>query len=86
MMSVVVSRVETDENRTDGYLAWKMIIDSPIGALEAQHPDELQSITSTIIVEFPVAYPFVPPVIHCTDNVEHPFLGEGNRIPFKRLR
>ena len=39
-----------------------------------------------MLVEFPPNYPFIPPVLYCSDSTQHHFLGERNMIPFNRLR
>merc|ERR1712032_495347 len=72
-MNLSITRVDNS-----GRISWKLSHDSPI--------DDLQAIHSTIIVEFPAEYPLKPPVIFCSDSTQHPFLGEGNIIPFRRLR
>ena len=34
------------------------------------------------IIEFPPGFPVFPADIYCTDDVDHPFLMAGNRVPF----
>ncbi|CBY41421.1 unnamed protein product [Oikopleura dioica] len=83
-LNLTVTRANGYEN---GYIAWKVIHESPID--DNKNPDEsteMQSIKSTIIVEFTDEYPFKPPVLFCSDSTQHSFLGEGNRISFNRLR
>ena len=79
-MNASVSRI-SDGN----YLAWKVKIVSPLGSIRDREPNKSQ-VESTIMVEFTADYPFRPPILYCTDSVNHPFLGEGNRIPFTRLK
>ena len=81
-MNMSVTRVDNN-----GLISWKLTHDSPLD--DIVHPDgstEPTSVKSTIIIEFPREYPFKPPVVFCSDNTQHPFLGEGNIIPFNRLR
>jgi len=58
-------------------VAWTMTIHFPRGTKIEM---------SNVIIKFPVDYPHSPPVLYCTDNIDHPFLGLRNFIPFKRLR
>ena len=81
-MNMEVTRVDNNGN-----ISWKLSHDSPLD--DIVNPDgitQLNSVKSTIIIEFPREYPFKPPVVFCSDSTQHPFLGEGNIIPFKRLR
>ena len=81
-MNLSVSRVDNN-----GLISWKLTHDSPLD--DIVNPDgthDLVCIKSTIVIEFPREYPFRPPVVFCSDSTQHPFLGEGNMIPFRRLR
>ncbi|CBY41921.1 unnamed protein product [Oikopleura dioica] len=80
-MNLSVSRVDNN-----GLISWKLSHDSPLD--DIVNPDgthDLVCIKSTIVIEFPREYPFRPPVVFCSDSTQHPFLGEGNMIPFRRL-
>ena len=81
-MNLSITRVDNNGN-----ISWKLSHDSPLD--NTVYPDgttQLNSVKSTIVIEFQREYPFKPPVVFCSDSTQHPFLGEGNIIPFKRLR
>ncbi|CAG5085794.1 Oidioi.mRNA.OKI2018_I69.PAR.g11014.t1.cds [Oikopleura dioica] len=79
-MNASVSRISAGN-----FLAWKVKIFSPLFSVHDLAEND-SHVVSTIMIEFPVDYPIAPPVVYCTDAVNHPFLGEGNRIPFKQLK
>ena len=73
----------------NGLISWKITHQSPLEYTVIDPDDgstELSSREATIIIEFPREYPYKPPVVYCSDSTQHPFLGEGNIIPFRRLR
>jgi len=55
-------------------LMWKMTFPWPRGTGN-------EGKMCNFIIEFPLGFPDYPADIYCTDNVDHPFLSVGNRMP-----